>query len=517
MDIPRQRPIVLRSGSPLRSVASLTLLTAGVAFAGALCGSGDYRNAAVVIAMSSAAAFLIIASVRIETVLLTWFATTPLASFYLRYPLDRSIITYNRGVFVLLLVVLLLEARPTTTGTASHTGSESRTIPAELSLSKFEVAWTFLSVLALASALAQSNNVAYAARIAIDTFWLPVIAFYFARRYFDLRTGGTLLLMGCVAVALFLFATGVFELATGIDLFQYKGAELVREGERRVNGPFAADSSFAIICLMLFLFLQAAPELIRARFDRAGKFLYRCAIVAAALGALLSLFRVVAFALVVCWIAQWWLTNPDRSSVKHIGLRRFLPLGALIAVLLLVVGGFLARVTPSISGGRLSDPRSAFGRLATWQAAAEIALDNPVFGVGLTNYFDYYDASHYYSGISPEEVLETKAAMSPHSNVLWIASELGFCGLALYIAANVYLFFMGLRAVRRAEDRQQRIAASCFLALVVGYWIPGFTLASGYYSDLNLYFLFLLGALSTRFSGMSAMSGAPPTTVEFRV
>jgi len=32
-----------------------------------------------------------------------------------------------------------------------------------------------------------------------------------------------------MTLALFLFATGVFELATGIDLFQYKGSELVRE------------------------------------------------------------------------------------------------------------------------------------------------------------------------------------------------------------------------------------------------------------------------------------------------
>ena len=506
----------MHSRPTVRSIGSLALLTAGVAFAGTLCGAGDYRNAAVVTAMSLGAAFLITAPVRIEVVLLTWFATTPLASFYLRYPLDRSIITYNRGVFVLLLVMLFLEARPGIPRGAALAGSEAFTNPADQSLSKFEVAWALLSVLALASALAQSNNVAYAARVAIDTFWLPLIAFYFARRYFDLRTGGTLLLLGCMAVALFLFATGAFELATGIDLFQYKGAELMREGERRVNGPFAADSSFAIICLMMFLFLQAAPELIGARFDRAGKFFYRCSVVAAALGALLSLFRVVAFALVVCWIAQGWLANPYRSGSKRIGLSRLLPLGALFALLLLAGGGFFARVAPSIFGGRLADPRSAFGRLATWQAAAEIALDNPVFGVGLTNYFDYYDASHYYSGISPEEVLETKAAMSPHSNVLWIASELGLCGLALYIAANLYLFWMGLRAIRRAEGQRQRMAASCFAALVVGYWIPGFTLASGYYSDLNLYFLFLLGALSTQFSGVSTISGASPTTVEFR-
>ena len=39
-------------------------------------------------------------------------------------------------------------------------------------------------------------------------------------------------------------------------------------------------------------------------------------------------------------------------------------------------------------------------------------------------------------------------------------------------------------------------AAAAFIALFVAYWLPGLTLASGYYSDTNLYFFFLIGLLS---------------------
>ncbi len=509
MDISHQKPNTLFAAlQPLRLTASLILLTLGLGFAGMLCAAGDYRNAVVVTAVSLGAGFLVAAPVAIEAVLLAWFATTPLASFYLRFPLDRSIITYNRVVFGLLVVMLFIEARLVLSRTASIATPSSTREPASLSLSKFEIAWALLSMLALASAVARSNNVAYATRIAIDSFWLPLFVFYFARKCFDLRTAGRLLLLACMALALFLFATGAFELATGIDLFQYKGAELVREGEWRVNGPFLADSSFAIICLILFLFLQTAPRLLRVRFDRAGKLVYVCATAAAALGALLSLFRIVAFALVICWIAQRWFArrDPSRSPLQDPDLRRVLPLASLFVLILIAFGGWLATMVPSQSGSRLADPRSAFGRLATWQAAAEIALENPVFGVGLANYPDYYDASHYYSDEPPEEILNTKAVDSPHSNVLWIASELGLPGLALYIAANLCLFLIGWRALKRAADQWQRITASCFLALVVAYWIPGLTLASGYYSDLNLYFLFLLGALSGQFFGVSRVS-----------
>jgi hypothetical protein len=68
----------------------------------------------------------------------------------------------------------------------------------------------------------------------------------------------------------------------------------------------------------------------------------------------------------------------------------------------------------------------------------------------------------------------------------------------LYIAANIFLFLIGWRALRRAQIASERAAAMGFLSLLVAYWITGITLASGYYSDLNLYLFFMLGLLSNR-------------------
>src|SRR5882724_10192158 len=148
MDIPRQRPNIFNPASPLRFTVSFVLLTAGIALAGMLCATGDYRNVAVVTAVSLGAAFLLAAPVTFEVVLLTWFALTPLASFYLRYPIDRSIITYSRVVFGLLVVVLLLEShrKLKSTGALLDTSPSTGTF----SLSKFEIAWALLSLLALA-------------------------------------------------------------------------------------------------------------------------------------------------------------------------------------------------------------------------------------------------------------------------------------------------------------------------------------------------------------------------------
>ncbi len=194
MDISHQKPrLPFAALPPIRLTASLILLTLGLGFAGMLCAAASYREGAAVGAVSLVAAFLIAAPLSIETVLLTWFVTTPLASFYLRFPTNRSIVTYDRVVLGLLIAMLLFGSRPAFRETVALTSpSTRRTIP---SLSKFEIAWMLLSLLALASAAANSNNVAYATRIAIDAFWLPLLVFHLARKHLDLRSHGKWLLL----------------------------------------------------------------------------------------------------------------------------------------------------------------------------------------------------------------------------------------------------------------------------------------------------------------------------------
>lgn len=488
--------------------------------AAVLCASGKYREAAVASAVVLSIAFILSARISIESLLITWFVTTPIAYFYIRFPVDKSVITYDRAVFALVVMMLLWGRRRASGIEGKRAGqnrpeisdaktqklhfsasgaqlSGARLSAAALSASRFEILWALLSVLALASAVMRSNDVAYAVRIAVDSFFLPLTAFHLARHHFDGRGRAVPLMLAAMALGLILLATGAFEFVTGTNLFPYKGSELIRERELRVNGPFAADTSYTIICLLVAIFLQAAPEFLRVRFDRVARLLYLLALGAAAVATLLPLFRATAIALVVCWIIlrgatagrTLWLRGRGDSHAAG-SSRRGLWMLTLIAtsIVVLIFGPF------SI-GRRITDPRNAFGRLATWEAAAAIAVERPLFGVGLTNYRDYFHAKYNWEDESVETVLSARAADSPHSNLLWIAADLGLAALALYLMANLYLLFMGWRAMKEADGAQQRAAAACYLALVAAYWIPGLTLASGYYSDLNLYFFFILGLL----------------------
>ncbi|HKP86274.1 MAG TPA: O-antigen ligase family protein [Blastocatellia bacterium] len=468
-----------------RAAASLIAVAAVIAITlvSVLCAAGKYREAAAAGFVTLAVGYILSANVSIESILIFWFATTPLASFYVRFPLDKSIITYNRAVIFLAVAVLVLK---------SYKAARIDRLISDFSLTKFEIAWTMLSLASLASALIRSNDAGYAMKLAVDTFFLPVVAFHLARHHFDARSRKSALLIGAIALALFLFATGAYEFATGTNLFQYKGSALVREGERRVNGPFASDSSYAIISLLLALFLQALPGIMGARLSKMTRLAYSCAIAAVVLASLLPLFRATAIALIVCLII---LKIAARKSVMPVSASALSSWLVVIMITLIFAGVSLGYFS---SGRRLTDPRNAFGRLATWEAAAGIAIENPLFGVGLANYQDYFRGKYNWEDESVEQVMDTRAANSPHSNLFWVAAELGALAFALYVAANLQLFLMGWRALKRAAAPAERTAAACYLALFAAYWIHGLTLASGYYSDLNLYFFFMLGLLSNK-------------------
>jgi len=439
--------------------------------------------------------------VSVEGLLIVWFATTPLASVYVRVPADRALITYDRAFFAMLALVSIWKWRQAHRRVADETGRSSSlafcppgALQAFSRAMKFHLAWALLSTLAIVSVVLVSDNVGYALRLAVDSFWLPLVAFYLVRKHFDIAGRARAVMLAAVAIALFLFATGAFELATRADVFPFKGSDLIREGELRVNGPFASDSSYAIICGLVFLFLRAAPRLLKLRLDSSARLVWWIAMAASLAGSVLSLFRAVAVAVVVGWVIVELLNRSgNRDAPRSLTRSRRLRIVGLMAVAAALLVA-LALLSPFL-GSRLTSGHSVYGRLATWKAALKMTLDRPVTGVGLANYTDYFREKYSPEGEVQESVQDTRAAAAPHNNLLWVAAELGLAGLALYAFAHFQIAMMGYRLLRRAGSPGRRMAAACYIALFIAYWIPGLTLTSGAYSDLNLYLFFMLGLL----------------------
>ena len=477
-----------------RTLAVYAILFGSALLTSVLFGTGRLSAGAALCVGGCASAILIARKTSIDVVLIGWFLTSPLASFYFRFPREQSILTFDRAVIggAALSIILTLSI--------SKKNKESHS----LKVSPFELLWAGLVIVVLVNTLLLSQNFPFAFRMAIDSIGLPLLAFYLARRHVDLRQHRVILVLGLCALSFFLFATGAYELIRGNNLFPWSGSELIRAGERRVNGPFSSDAAYVSISVLLFLFLQAAPRVLEIRFAKGTRIIYNAALVAAFVASLLPLFRAAAFALVFSSLILELLVysfrrfrtktssiTPKKRTPYEVTTRRT---KAILVSSLAAAGAFaiIALAYNRAYVDRLGDPANAFSRVATWEYGSQMAIERPLFGVGLANYSDYF-RQKFRGRLQP--VLGARPMNSPHSNLIWIWTELGIVGLILAGLAYFNLLGSGVLKLVEASNLASRTAAACFLAMIGAYSIIGLTLTNAHYSDLNLFFFFSLGLL----------------------
>jgi O-antigen ligase len=200
-----------------------------------------------------------------------------------------------------------------------------------------------------------------------------------------------------------------------------------------------------------------------------------------------------------CWLASLLARNKAENRRFRFSLGAKARAAILILSALLVIGATAGLTDLSTLPSRLANPRNLVGRIATWNVALETALRNPLFGVGLNNYKPYFDANYDQEADWLARELQVKPADFPHSNYLWIGSELGLPALLAYLFAFGWLMAASWRGLRRRSEHA-RAAAICSLVLTTAYLVHGLTLTSGWYSDLNLYYFFMVGLLANIFS-----------------
>jgi len=404
-----------------------------------------------------------------------WFASSPWASYWIRFPAEKSIVTFDR-VFVAAIVASLLVR-----------AWKARRIRGP---GAFEIAWLAYGAVGLASAVALATNKPFALRIAVDAFLMPGVLFYALRTGFDPRRGARSLFFGAILLGLSLPWIGIYESLSRRDVMAYEGSGLFRANVVRANGPFASDNSYAIVSALVAIFVLWLPRLLRVKLDRAATIAWIAAQLAAGFAACTPLFRAVIGAMGAA------LAIPYATA----GRVRTLARAALVAgIVVAATIPFWLRASQSVVfRDRVTDPSSAFSRLATYRAAIDVIGEHPLAGVGLAQYRTYFDerfGTAWY--IDVEEVSGVGAEDSPHNNVLGTWAELGLAGIFFYLLAS---FLLAWEAWRR------RCLAA--LALMAVYWIPGMTLQSGVYSDLNLYYFAMIAvafrADSTREKNIAA-------------
>jgi O-antigen ligase len=149
--------------------------------------------------------------------------------------------------------------------------------------------------------------------------------------------------------------------------------------------------------------------------------------------------------------------------------------GTVVAVVLYLVAG----ISDRSSGGAAEQgiDESAMGRIYAWEAAVKMAVENPLTGVGLNNFFsNYFFYSSHWDGLNH----------AVHSTWFGVLAETGFIGLIIFVCLIVSLIKTSRSTLTRLKNSATEIdpnlnaAAYAVYAGLIGTIVSGTFLTQGF-------------------------------------
>ena len=151
----------------------------------------------------------------------------------------------------------------------------------------------------------------------------------------------------------------------------------------------------------------------------------------------------------------------------------------MIAIIGLALLFAVAGISDRQSGGAAEEgiDASAMGRLYAWEAAFKMAIDNPLTGVGLNNFYaNYYFYSPHWDGLNH----------AVHSTWFGVLAETGFLGLAVFVGIIVSLVktsresLLLLASIQHQTSPYLMATALAVYAGIVGTIVSGTFLTQGF-------------------------------------
>jgi O-antigen ligase len=421
--------------------------------------------AAGVVGMATLAALMLYA--EIDLFVIGWVLLFPLGYYYVSFPREKSLITFDRILIVLLLSAIffgIVKARQTV----------SR------DMKKAAVAYAFFIVAGFVSVRSMQNPLG-AVKAAADLFLLPVILGYYVICCMDVKRWLPKIHTVTCLMAIYVFVIGAAEFVTGRDLMPFAHDVFfdAASGLHRVNGPFSTNNSYGLIGLITLFFLVFLKRVLTRQALRGGRrLLHNVAIGAAFAVGMMPLFRSMEITLGLVLVIEMYLN-------KKVGVR-FMICG-LLALALLGVWWIKVK-SPELYEDRVSNPDNFYARVAQQEQTLRLFLAKPINGVGLG---DYPEAAAALGQTSFHGVYSVGSAHNTLGNIL---AETGLTGFIPFVLSQVFLC-RAFWNLRKRGSPGAAVAGRFFLYVFLGYWISGLMLTSGYYSDLNFWFVFVTAVL----------------------
>jgi O-antigen ligase len=402
---------------------------------------------------------------KLESIVLVWILLFPLGYYYLSFPPDKPILTLDRAFVGLLMAGMLFAGR-------------RGAVQMPVAVRRAGLAWGLFLIAALISVRQMANPLG-ASKLVIDAFLFPaLVAWYVIRRLRVREQIAKVHALTCL-MSLYVAAIGFVEVVSGRDVLELPSATFfVAEqtgGVARVNGPFSTNNSYGVIGLVSLFLLLFLGRSMGKHMPGWQRWLHLAGVLAAAATAFLPLFRSMFITVLIVAVLELY-------GRKKIGLRLAV---AGIVLLSVPVLWSLQASNPEFLAARMSDPANLYGRIAQQTQTFELFRRSPINGVGLGNFMEAVAEI-------PSSAFRGVAALNaPHNNLGAILAETGLLGFLPYAIAQLLLARAFWR-IRARGTPESKLAWDGFLYIFLAYWINGLSLTSGYYSDLNMWYMFAL-------------------------
>jgi len=188
----------------------------------------------------------------------------------------------------------------------------------------------------------------------------------------------------------------------------------------------------------------------------------------------------------------------------------FISIAIVAAIALFVIAGISERSSGGAAEAGID--ASAMGRLYAWEAAFGMAVDNPLTGVGIDNFYsNYFFYSPHWDGLNH----------AVHSTWFGVLAETGFLGLIVFISIIFMLIKTAIHTLNKIEQQRNKVdpfihaTAQAVLAGLVGTVVSGTFLTQGFTWPIYILAALLIAVAHWVNTNLPAVTPSPSTTREY--
>jgi O-antigen ligase len=341
-------------------------------------------------------------------------------------------------------------------------------------LDRTEIWMAIFGAILLLNVISFSFRFAYTARIAIDAFIVPFLAYFTARRLVTDEARFVVLTRVLAYLGCFLVFLGVIE-------------SIMNPIPHRVQGPFR-NRDYLYVAMMVIFFMVALDALlnwIKGHEPVLPRLVHVFVLIGGPILVVLTLTRgnwlgFLAGLWTFAFLGRKLLTQ--RQKVAAFGLG--------VGLLPIIFLGVLELAQTELLSARISNFSTIERRLTTWMSVVEAGSKSPVVGIGLNNLRNFLHAS----------TLRGETMSTPHNSYLSIFAELGAFAIFAYLAIMWSIYKTGLQIFRTERGINDRWRGLGLVAMLTAYLVPNlFTHLAYSPALLHVYLFVCAGAVAGRY------------------